>query len=73
MIEKMGYNLTKRSGLNFSKGRRTLIRSFVPNEKAPDYYRMGLGYVSTPASSDFEAEQWVLKVHLDGVNMCNAN
>ena len=47
MMEKMGYDLTKRSGLNFSKGRRTLIRSFVPKEKAPDYYRMGLGYVST--------------------------
>jgi len=39
MIEKMGYNLTKTSCLNFSKGRRTLFRSFVSRGKAPDYYQ----------------------------------
>ena len=50
----MGYDLTNRPGLNFGKGRRTLLRSFVPKGKAPDYYhrtRRGLGYVSTPVPS----------------------
>jgi len=39
MMEKMRYSLTKNSGLNFDKGRQTLIRSFVPKGKAPDYYQ----------------------------------
>ena len=54
MMKRMGYDLTSRPGLNFGKGRRTLLRSFVPEGKAPDYYhqtRRGLGYVSTPAPS----------------------
>ena len=51
--------LITRPGLNFGKGRRTLLRSFVPKGKAPDYYhrtRRGLGYVSTsvPSASDSE-------------------
>ena len=29
----MGYDLTNGPGLNFSKGRRTLLRSFVPKGK----------------------------------------
>ena len=51
MIENMGYNLMKRSGLNFGQGRRTLLRFFIPKEKTPDYYHQaqrGLGYMSTP-------------------------
>ena len=59
MIEKMGYNLTKRSGLNFGKERRTLLRSFVPRGKTPDYYqktRKGSGHVSTPIPSNFESK-----------------
>jgi len=39
--------------LNFDKGRRTLLRSFVPKGKAPDYYhrtRRGLGYLSASKS-----------------------
>ena len=50
MMEGMGYDLTKSSGLNFGKGRRTLLPSFVPKGKASDYYHQthrGLGYVST--------------------------
>jgi len=46
----MGYDLTKSAGLNFSKGRWTLLRPFVWKSKAPDYYhktRRGMGYVST--------------------------
>jgi len=39
MMEKMGYNLTKRSGLNFDKGRRILLRSFLLRGKASDYYQ----------------------------------
>jgi len=37
IMEKMGYNLTKRSGLKFGKGRRALLRSFVVKNQAPDY------------------------------------
>ena len=55
IMERMGYDMIKSPGLNFGKGRRTLLRSFVPKGKAPDYYhktRRGLGYVTTPASSE---------------------
>ena len=48
MMENMGYDLASVSGLNFGGGRRTLLRSFVPKGKAPDYYhrtRRGLRYV----------------------------
>ena len=48
MMKRMGYDLASRPGLNFGKGRRSLLRSFVPKGKAPDYYhqtRRGLGYV----------------------------
>ena len=38
MIENMGYDLPKKSVLNFGKGRQTLFQSFVPKRKAPDYY-----------------------------------
>jgi len=38
MMESMGYDLTNCPGLNFGKGRRTLLRSFVPKGKTPDYY-----------------------------------
>jgi len=34
MMENMGYDLTKGPGLNFGKGRRTLLWSFVPKGKA---------------------------------------
>jgi len=33
MMENMGYDLTSGHGLNFGKGRRTLLRSFVPKGK----------------------------------------
>jgi len=36
IMKKMGQNLTKRSDLNFSKERRTLLRSFVQRGKASD-------------------------------------
>jgi len=58
----MVYDLTKGSGLHFSKGKRTLIRSFAPKGKDPDYYRKtrrGLGYVTTPVSSDSEFKKEV--------------
>jgi len=60
MMENMGYDLTSGSGLNFDKERRTLLRSFVPKGKAPDYYhqtRRRLRYVSTPISSASESEE----------------
>jgi len=37
-MERMGYDLTKGSGLNFSKGKQVLLHSFVPKDKDPDYY-----------------------------------
>jgi len=59
MIENMGYDLTRAPGLNFGKGRKTLLLSFIPKGKASNYYhqtRRGLGYVSTPIPSAFESE-----------------
>ena len=60
MMESMRYDLTNGPGLNFSKGRRTLLQSFVLKGKTPDYYhrtRRGLGYVSTPIPSASESEE----------------
>jgi len=59
-MEQMGYDLTKRSGLNFGKEKQVLLRSFVPKGKDPDYYhktQRGLGYVTTPVSSDSESKK----------------
>ena len=36
-MERMGYDLSKRSGLNFGIEKRALL-SFVPKGKHPDYY-----------------------------------
>ena len=58
IMEKMGYDLVKRHGLNFGKGRRALPRSYVPKGKPPNYYNQtgrGPGYVSTPTSLDQES------------------
>ena len=33
LMMKMGYDLAKRSGLNFSKGRRALLQSLIPKGK----------------------------------------
>jgi len=38
MMEKMGYDLTKRFSLNFGKGRRIVLQPFILKGKAPDYY-----------------------------------
>ena len=60
MMGSIGYDLTSGPGLNFGKGRRTLLRSFVPKGKTPDYYhrtRRGLGYISTPAPSNSDSEE----------------
>ena len=60
MMERMGYDFTKESGLNFDKGKRALLRSFVPKAKNPDYYykpRRGPSYISTSVSSDSESEK----------------
>ena len=35
MMENMWYDLTSGLGLNFGKGRRTLLRSFVPKRESP--------------------------------------
>jgi len=69
MMERMGYDLTNGPDLNFDKGRRTLLRSFVPKRKTSDYYhrtRMGLGYVSTPIPSASESEESLYHNHSSG-------
>jgi len=61
-MERVGYDFIKESGLNFSKEKRALFRSFVPKGKEPDYYhktQRGLGYITTPVSSDPESEKEV--------------
>jgi len=71
MIESMGYDLIHGPGLNFGKGRRTLLRSFVPKGKTPDYYhqtRRGLGYVSTPIPSASESEESLCHNYLSGTS-----
>ena len=69
MMENMGYDLTSDLDLNFGKGRRTLLRSFVPKGKAPYYYhqtRRGLDYVSTPIPSASESEESLYHNHSSG-------
>jgi len=71
MMENTGYDLTSGPGLNFGKGKRTLLRSFVPKGKAPDYYlrtRRGLGYVSTPISLASESEESLYHYHSSGMS-----
>ena len=49
ILKKMGYDLRHGKGLNFGKGRRSLLRNFVPKGKPANYYdstRRGLGYVT---------------------------
>ena len=53
MMERMRYDYTKESGLNFGIGKLALLHSFVPKGKDPDYYyknQRGLSYVSMPIS-----------------------
>ena len=60
MMEIVGYDLTKRSGLNFGQGRRARLLFFIPKGKGPDYYyqtRRGLGYMSTPIPSGSKSEE----------------
>ena len=45
----MGYNLKRGKGLNFGRGRRSLLRNFVPRGKPANYYdntRRWLRYVT---------------------------
>jgi len=57
--------------LNFSKGRRTLLRSFIPKGKAPGYYhrtRRRLGYVLTLILSTSESEESLHHNHSSGMS-----
>jgi len=59
MMRKMGYNLQRRSGMNFEKGRRGFLRNFVPKRKPANYYdktHRGLGYVTPPSPTSFQSE-----------------
>lgn len=71
MIEKMGYNFHNQRSLNLGKGRHALICSFVPERKAPNYYHMtrrGLGYVTTPLTTDGKPEECAFHVHSSGTS-----
>jgi len=60
MMRKMGSNLQHGNGLNFRRGRRGLLRAFVPKGKRANYYdktRIGLGYVIPPAPFQSEEEE----------------
>ena len=62
MMKKMGYNLMHGDGLNFRKGRRSLLRNFVPKGKPANYYdntHRGLGYVTPtpPATVQFRDDE----------------
>jgi len=51
MMRKIGYNLQRWKGLNFEKGRRGLLWTFMPKGKPANYYdktHRGLGYVTPP-------------------------
>ena len=59
MMKKIGYNLKHRKGLNFGKGRRCLLRNFVPRGKPANYYdytRRGLGYVTPTPPATFQSK-----------------
>ena len=79
---RWGYNLAKRSDLNFSKERWALLQSFILKGKILDYYHKswrGLGYVSTPVPSNSESKEyqshdhflstssWELNVSIDAI------
>jgi len=71
MMESMGYDLTNGPTLNFGKGKRTLLRSFVLKGKTPDYYhrtRRGLGYVSTPISLASDSKESLYHNHSSGTS-----
>ena len=76
MMENMGYDLMKKSGLNFGIERRTLLRSFISKGKAPDYYHKtwrGLGYISTPIPSTSESEESLYYDHSSGTSSWESN
>jgi len=56
----MGYNLHYGRGLNFEKGRRDLLRTFMLKGKPANYYdktHRGLGYVTSPTLLQFEDDE----------------
>src|SRR4051812_4703261 len=40
MMQRMGYNLKAKAGLNFGKGRRVPLKPRVPEDKEADYYQV---------------------------------
>ena len=44
MMKKMGYNLKHGKGLNFGKGRRSLLHNFVPRGKPFLLYVKAMGH-----------------------------
>jgi len=60
MMKRMGNNLNRGDSLNFGKGRRIPLQSFVPERKLANYYdriRWGLGYVTLPPQSKSESDE----------------
>ena len=71
MMKRIWYDLINGPGLNFDKGRRTLLQSFVLKGKTPDYYhrtRRGLGYVSASILSASESEESLYHNHSSGTS-----
>nr|ABD63088.1 hypothetical protein 17.t00015 [Asparagus officinalis] len=61
LMKKIGYDFTRKEGLNFGKGRKIPIKHvYVPEGKPEDYYHKthrGLGYESPPLIWCFEATE----------------
>jgi len=65
MMRKMGYNLQRGNGLNFRRGQRGLLWTFVLKGKPTNYYnktRRGLGYVIPPALFQSEEDKSLLSL-----------
>jgi len=75
-MERMGYDFTKKSSLNFGKEKWALLLSFVLKGKDLDYYhktRRGLGYVTTPVSSDPWSDKEVYHDSLSATSSWDSN
>ena len=68
MMKRMGYDLSRREGLNFEKVQCILLQPFVPKGKSANYYNQthkGLRYVTSTTTSDSVEESSVPSHSLD--------
>jgi len=60
MMKKMGYNLKHKEGMNFRKGRHSLLCNFMPKGKPTNYYdntHKGLGYVTRTSPATVQSKE----------------